>query len=302
MQFEDVPHPFPAPPSTSSGTTPIGLTVVNIHVLVFDISHRNPLFHRTESDLLPPTILTDVPGIGHTPALQVPLLDTANDVHTQLSILLQRILPVRRDGITQGQVSRHAADHHLAHLVVFARVGVDVLHPPQARVGFVVVVEGAHGLDDVVAQLGDLELLAEEVEVEERSHVLFGLRVAQGAGVEPADEEFEGEIVRVGEAEGFGFALAVFLVVEDVAEEGGVVAQELFVYGPRSVFGADVDVNEGGGEESGTVKLVNWHVGAKVWTYWWRGLSGCSEEVDMVVECDKSKTWLLRADGVLFIT
>ena len=267
MQFEDVPHPLPSHPSTSSGT-PIGLTVVNIHVLVFDISHRDPFFHSTEPDLLPPTVLTDVPGVGHTPALQVPLLNAANDVHTQLSIFLQRVLPVRRDGITQGQVSRDAADHHLAHLIIFARVRVDVLHPSQARVCFVVVVECAHGLDDVVAQLGDLELLAEEVEIEKRSHVLFGLGVAQGAGIEPADEEFEGEVIGVGEAEGFGLALAVLLVVEDVAEEGGVVTQEFFMNGPRCVFGTNVDVNEGRGEESGVAKSVKRHVGSKAWTYW----------------------------------
>jgi hypothetical protein len=35
-----------------------------------------------------------------------------------------------------------------------------------------------------------------------------------------------------------------------VAEEGGVVAEELFVQDPVGVFGADVDVYEGGGEES----------------------------------------------------
>lgn len=39
-------------------------------------------------------------------------------------------------------------------------------------------------------------------------------------------------------------------------EEGGVVAEELFVQGPVGVFGADVDVYEGGGEESVTAELV----------------------------------------------
>lgn len=76
------------------------------------------------------------------------------------------------------------------------------------------------------------------------------LRVAQGFGVEPADEELEGEVVRVREAEGFGGGGAVFFVVEAVTEEGRVVAEELFVEGPVRVFGADVDVDEGGGEES----------------------------------------------------
>ena len=191
---------------------------------------------------------------------------------------------MRRDGIAQGQVSRDAVDHHLAHLVVLARVRVDVLHPPQARVGFVVVVEGADGLDDVVAQLGDLEVLAEEVEVEEGADVLFGLGVAQGAGVEPADEELKREVVGFGEAVGFGLALAVLFVVEDVTEEGGVVAQELFVYRPVGVFRADVDVHERCGEESRWIKSASWNIGAsgrhahgelfrvgrRKWTLWWK--------------------------------
>ena len=198
--------------------------MVEIHVLVFDLSHRAMLFHRTKPNLLPPTVLADISSVGHAPALQVPLLNAANDIHTQLPILLQRVLPVCGDGIAQGQVPRDAVDHHLAHRIIFARVCVDVLHPPQARVCLIVVVECADGLDDIIAQLGDLELLAEEVEVEERSDVLFGLWVAQGARVEPPDEELKREVVGVGQTEGFGFALAVLLVVEAVAEEGGVVA------------------------------------------------------------------------------
>ena len=39
----------------------------------------------------------------------------------------------------------------------------------------------------------------------------------------------------------------VGFVVEAGAEEGGVVAEELFVEGPAGVFCADVDVYEGGG-------------------------------------------------------
>ena len=152
---------------------------------------------------------------------------------------------MRRDRVAQSQVSRDAVDHHLAHLIVFARVRVDILYPPQAWVCLIVVVESAHSLNDVITQLGDLELLAEKVEVEKWSDVLFGLWVAQGARVEPANEELEGKVVGVGETEGFGLALAVLLVVEDVAEEGGMVAQELFVYRPISVFGAHVNVYEG---------------------------------------------------------
>ena len=223
--------------------------MVEINILIFDLGHRNPLFHSTKPDLLPSTVLADVSCVGDTPALQVPLLDTANDIHAQLSVLLQRVLPVRRDGIAQSQISCDAADHHLAHRIVLARVRVDVLHPPQARVCLIVVVEGAHGLDDVVAQLGDLELFAQEIKVEEGTDVLFGLGVAQGAGVEPSDKELERKVIGIGKAVGFVFALAVLLVVEDAAEEWGVVAKELFVYRPTGVLGTNVDVYEGGGQE-----------------------------------------------------
>lgn len=221
------------------------MAVIEIHVLILDISSRGFPFHSTKPNLFPSAILADVSSVGHTPALQVPLLNAANDIHTQLSILLQRVLPMRRDRVAQSQVSRDAIDHHLAHLIIFARVRVDILYPPQAGVCFIVVVEGAHSLHDVIAQLGDLELLAEEVEVEKWSHVLFGLWVAQGARVKPADEELEGKVVGVGETERFGFALAVLLVVEDVAEEGGMVAQELLVYRPICVFRTHINVHKG---------------------------------------------------------
>ena len=39
----------------------------------------------------------------------------------------------------------------------------------------------------------------------------------------------------------------VGFVVEAGAEEGGVVAEEFLVEGPAGIFGADVDVDEGGG-------------------------------------------------------
>lgn len=247
-QCERPRHPPSSHPPVSLGT-PVGLTMVKIHVLVFDLRHRHSFFHSTKPNLLPPAILTDVSGIGHTPALQVPLLNAANDIHTQLPILLQRVLPVRRDSVAQGQVSCDAVDHHLAHLIVFARVCVDVLHTPQARVCLIVVVECAHSLHDVVTQLSDLKLLAEEVEVKKWPYVLFGLWVAQGAGIEPADEELEGKIIRVGKTVGFGFAFAVLFIVKDVAEEGGVVAEELFVYRPISVLRANVNVYERCGEK-----------------------------------------------------
>ena len=116
-------------PPASLGT-PVGLTVVKVHVLFLDFSRRRLLFHSTKPNLFPPTILTDIASVRHAPALQVPLLNAANDIHAQLPILLQRILPMGGNGIAQGQISRDAVDHHLAHLVVLARVGVDVLHPP----------------------------------------------------------------------------------------------------------------------------------------------------------------------------
>lgn len=282
-QCEKFPHPFSSNPPGTLGT-PVSLTVVKIHVLVFDFGHRHSLCHSTKPNFLPPTILADVSSVGHTSALQVPLLNAANDIHTQLPVLLQRILPVRRDSIAQCQVSCDAVDHHLAHLIVFARVCVDVLHTPQARVCLIVVVECAHSFHDVVTQLRDLELLAEEVEVEEWSYVLFSLWVAQGAGVEPADEELERQVIGVGETVGFGFALAVLFAVEDVAEEGGVVAKELLVDCPISVFRANVNVYEGCGEEPGSNKLASWRrlePGRE--TYWWRGFSGCSEEVDILL-------------------
>ncbi len=119
------------------------------------------------------------------------------------------------------------------------------------------MVERAHGFHDVVTQLGDLELLAEEVEVEEWSYVLFGLRVAQGAGVKPAYEELEWEVVGVRETVGFGFGLAVLFVVEDVAEEGGVVAEELLVDRPIGVLRANVDVYEGCSEEPGMIESAS---------------------------------------------
>ena len=89
----------------------------------------------------------------------------------------------------------------------------------------------------------------EEVEIEEGADVFFLLGVAQRFGVEPADEELEGEVVGVGEAVGFGGdgVGVVGFVVEAGAEEGGVVAEEFFVESPAGVFCADVDVYQRGG-------------------------------------------------------
>lgn len=129
-QREKPPHSSSSHPPVVTLRTPVGLTVVKIHILVFDFSRRHTLFHSTKPNLLPPTILADISGVGHTPALQVPLLNAANDIHTQLTIFLQCVLPVRGDSIAQRQVSCDAVDHHLAHLIIFARVCIDVLHTP----------------------------------------------------------------------------------------------------------------------------------------------------------------------------
>ena len=124
------------------------------------------------------------------------------------------------------------------------------------------MVEGADGFDDVFAEFVDLECQGEEVEVEEGANVFFLLGVAEGFGVEPADEELEGEVVGFGEAVGFGGdgVRVVGFVVEAGAEEGGVVAEELFVEGPTGVFCADVDVYEGGGQESGGGEFSEWRI------------------------------------------
>ena len=157
-----------------------------------------------------------------------------------------------RDGVGKRQIARHGPDHHFSHLVVFRRVGVDVLYAPQGRVGLVGVVEGAQRFDNFFGEAGDFQLLAEEVEVEERADVFFRGRVSQGFTVEPADEElwnkkrglvssgvvyggekrgkfwgvvyFEGRIVCFWETEVLGFGRLVLFRVEDVGEEAGVVA------------------------------------------------------------------------------
>ena len=154
---------------------------------------RLPFYHIRKPNLLPAPLLTQIPHIGHTPPFQMPLLDTPNDIHRQLPILLQGVLPVCGDCVRERQVARHGADHHLPHLVVLRGIAVDVLHAAQGRVGFVGVVEGAQGLDDFLGKAGDLELLRKEVEVQERADLFFGGRVAEGFAVEPADEELAGK-------------------------------------------------------------------------------------------------------------
>lgn len=116
--------------------TTIDLTPIRAHILLillFDmIRHRAPLLHIREAKftVLPSAILTRIPRIRHRPPLQMPLLDTPNDIHAQLPVLLQRILPMLRNRIAERQIARNGIDHHLAHLIVLARVRVHVLHPP----------------------------------------------------------------------------------------------------------------------------------------------------------------------------
>lgn len=112
------------------------------------------------------------------------------------------------------------------------------------------MVEGADGLDDVFAEFWDFEFLGHQVEVKEGADGAFLFGIAEGARVQPADEEFKGLVVHVGEAEGFSLRGLVG-GIEGLAEEGGVVAQELFVQDPVGGFGADVEVDHCVGEESG---------------------------------------------------
>ena len=67
-------------------------------LLLLNRPHSTVLFDPTKPNF-PPPILTRIPRIRHTPALQMPFLDTSDDIHRQLSILLQRPLPMRRHRI-----------------------------------------------------------------------------------------------------------------------------------------------------------------------------------------------------------
>ncbi len=127
-------------------------TRTRVFLLLDLIRHRMSLLHRRKAKLtlLPPTILTRIPRIRDAPALQMPLLNTPNDIHTQLPILLQRILPMLRDRIAECQIARDRIDHHFAHEIILARIRIHILHPSQARIGFVIVVECAYGLDHVI--------------------------------------------------------------------------------------------------------------------------------------------------------
>ena len=117
------------------------------------------------------------------------------------------------------------------------------------------MVEGADCLDDIFTKFGDLEFLGHQVEVEEGADGAFFLGVAERARVEPADEELEGLVVHVGEAEGLGLG-GFGTGVEGLAEEGRVVAEQLFVEDPVGGVWADVKVDHCAGEESAGPGLV----------------------------------------------
>lgn len=112
------------------------------------------------------------------------------------------------------------------------------------------MVELAHRVDDVGAEGADFEPLAEKVEVQEGANVLFLRGGAKGVGVEPADEELEGGIFEFGEAEFLGAGGGGGFVVEGAGEEGGVVAEELFMERIVAVFFTDIDIDKSAAEES----------------------------------------------------
>ena len=66
------------------------------------------------------------------------------------------------------------------------------------------MIEIAHGFHYVVAQFLDLKLFAQEVEVEKGSDISFFVGGANGVAVEPADEEFKGDVIGIRESICFG--------------------------------------------------------------------------------------------------
>lgn len=223
--------------------------VVLFLVFFLHILHGAPLVDMTEADRtlegVPAAIDTGISRVGHLASLQVPLLDTADDIYTQLTVLLQGVGPMFGDTIGQGQISGDAPNHHLSHHVVLVRVGIDILHSPQSGVGLIVMIECADGFDDVGLQGLDLQLRSQEVEIEQRPDVPFLFWPAKGTGIKPADEEGKGFIFDFGKAILFGPGGFVIFVVEDRGEEGGVVTEELFVERVVIVLFADVEIDEG---------------------------------------------------------
>ena len=109
------------------------------------------------------------------------------------------------------------------------------------------MVERAHGLDAVIAQFLDFELFAQQIQVQQGPDVFLFLGVAQSFGVEPANKELEGKVVGVGKAERL---VTLVFRIEDVAEEGRMGTEKLFVEDPMGVVWADIDIYKGVGEES----------------------------------------------------
>ena len=238
-------HPIRLPRTTTT-TTP---NLITLRLDILRIPHQAVLLDLTEPQP-PAAILTRIPHVGDTPALQMPLLDGPDDIHRQLAVPLQRRLPMRRDPVRERQLPRDAADHHLPHRAVLLRVRVHVLHPPQTRVGFIVVIERPARLHHVVAQARDFQFLAQKVKVQQRADVALFFRVAQRFGVQPADEELKRLVFGVGETKCFGGRRFRIWRVELGGEKGGVVAQELFVQDPVGGVFADIDIHEAIGEES----------------------------------------------------
>ena len=152
-----------------------------------------------------------------------------------------------RNALAQRQVSRHAADQHLAHGVIRPGVLVDVLHAAQGRIRALALVVGAHRLDAVVAQPRHLQLLRHQVQVEQGPDVGLRVRTGEVGGVEVAEQDVEGRGLLVAQAVA---AVLGVLRVEVPAEDGRVVAEELLVHGVGEAVGADVDRDERVREES----------------------------------------------------
>ena len=156
---------------------------------------------------------------------------------------------MRWDFFARGEHFGNCSDHHLAHVVVGVGVGVDVLDTTEGWIGVLLVVEVRDCFDEFVGEFFGLEFLGEQVEIEEGTKIFFFGGNFDGAGVEPADEHFEGEIFFVWKAVGFvflDFGIFVFIVgVEDVGEEGRVVTEKPFVDIPVCVLLSDIDVDHG---------------------------------------------------------
>lgn len=63
-------------------------------------------------------------------------------------------------------------------------------------------------------------------------------------GVEPTNEKLEGGVFELGEAKFLSARRGGRFVVEGAGEEGGVVAEELFVERIVAVFITDIDIDK----------------------------------------------------------